>query len=167
MTKESLNSRIRFIRDYLKRNQIDFSAEIGMSQSEYSKIELGKVKPSRTVLYAMMAQFAINPDWITTGEGEMFLSAEEYLNNGIRLLGKEKIAQQLIKLCNDPQFLELQEMMAVGNGKGDLDPKLEAYLQYIIKKWRQGDQAVQSWLLIQLSIAFREVVEENKEKGLE
>ena len=115
----------------------------------------------------MMAQFAINPDWITTGEGEMFLSAEEYLNNGIRLLGKQKIDQQLIKLCNDPQFSELQEMVAVGNGKGDLDPKLEAYLQYIIKKWRQGDQAVQSWLLIQLSIAFREVVEENKEKGLE
>ncbi len=45
MTKESLNSRIRFVRDYLKRNQIDFSAEIG-SQSEYSKIELGKVKPA-------------------------------------------------------------------------------------------------------------------------
>lgn len=80
MTKENYGNRLQQIRDRFKLNQTDFSAEIGMSQSNYSKIELNKVKPSKTVLYALKEHFGVDPDWIMTGQGEMFISPEEYIN---------------------------------------------------------------------------------------
>jgi transcriptional regulator with XRE-family HTH domain len=164
MTNKIFGDRIRDIRKYYQLNQIDFSAEIGVSQSEYSKIELGKVKPSKTVLYAMMARLAVNPDWVITGEGEMLLSAEEYFHNGIKLLGEQKISEGLKKLLNDPKFVEIHSLVAVGEMvKDKLNPNLEAYLQYILGKWHQGDETVRGWLMIQLGIAFREVAERLKE----
>jgi hypothetical protein len=79
----------------------------------------------------------------------------------VELLGMQRIGEGFVRLLNDPKFAELQSMVTIGDTtKGSLDPRLTAYVQYILKKWYQGDDAVQSWLMIQLEIAFREVTEE-------
>jgi len=151
MTKEDLCARLRAIRDYYKLNQTQFSTEIGMSQSEYSKIELGKVIPSKTLLYAMMARLAINPEWVITGQGDMLLSAEEYFNNGIKLLGVQKISEGLVKILKDPAFGELQSLVTAQElVKDKLDPDLAAYFQYIFNRWQQGDENIRGWLKVQM-----------------
>ena len=114
MTKNNSCERIQYVRNYYQLNQTDFSLEIGMSQSNYSKIELGKTKPSMTVLYALMARFAVNPNWVKTGQGEMLLSPDEYLANGVKLLGSQKIGEGLIRFLKDPAFGEVKSLVAVG-----------------------------------------------------
>lgn len=55
--------------------------------------------------------------------------------------------------------------MALGElTQGSIDPKLRAYLHYILDKWNQGDETVRGWLMIQLGIAFREVAEKLQEE---
>ena len=158
MTKNNSCERIQYVRNYYQLNQTDFSAEIGMSQSNYSKIELGKTKPSTTVLYALMARFAVNPNWVKTGQGEMLLSPDEYLANGVKLLGSQKISEGLIRFLKDPAFGEVKSLVAVGElVKDNHGQDLEVYLQYILNKWYQGDEKEKHWLLKQLELAFIEV----------
>jgi transcriptional regulator with XRE-family HTH domain len=156
MNKENFGSRIRDIREYYKLNQTDFSAEIGMSQSEYSKIELGKVKPSKTVLYAITARFAVSPDWVITGHGEMLISSEDYLANGIKFLGAQNISRGLAKLLKDPEYAELQSYIAIDYlSEENLSKDLKQFLQQVLTLWHQGDERTKK-TLIQLIKALPE-----------
>ncbi len=163
MIKKDYIERLQIIRNYYKLNQTDFSAEIGMSQSNYSKIELGKVKPSKTVFYALMARFAINPDWVLTGQGEMLLSGEDYLNNGIKLLGISKFSEGLAELLKDPKYKELRSLLTIEEAKGQFDQKtLDDYLKYLSDLGKQDDAKLKTWLMVQLERAFPEVLGEKK-----
>ncbi|TCL54025.1 helix-turn-helix protein [Hydrogenispora ethanolica] len=163
MTKNDFKERLLAIRNLYKLNQTDFGAEIGMSQSNYSKIELGKVKPSKTVLYALMARFAINPDWVLTGQGEMFLSAEDYLDNGIKLLGMAKFSEGLSNLLKNPDHAELRSLLAVEEAKERFDQKtLDEYLKFLSDLGKQDDVKLKTWLMVQLERAFPEVLEKKK-----
>ncbi len=159
MDNGSIGQRVIRLREYFGiKKQGTLSEEIRMSQANVSRVEGNVQVPSNAFLHALKERFAANPHWIMTGEGEMFISPEEFISNGIELLGAKKIGEGFLKLLNDPQYKELQSVMAVGEmTKGNIDPKLAAYLQYILDKWHQGDESVRGWLMIQLSIAFQEV----------
>ena len=76
-----------------------------------------------------------------------------------------KFGEGLARILNDPQFAELQSVVAVREMvKERLDPDLTEYLQYIVNIWRQGDEKVRGWLMIQLEIAFQEVAARLRER---
>ena len=169
MENDSIGQRVIRLRLHfgIKKQGI-LSAEIRMSQANVSRVEGDIQPPSNAVLNALKERFAANPHWILTGEGEMFISPEEYITKGIELLGARKIGEGFLKLLNNPKYKEIQSVIAVGEmAKGSIDPKLVAYLQYILDKWHQGDETVRGWLMIQLGIAFQEVAKKLQEEKKE
>ena len=151
MKNDSASERIKQLREQFGLKQGEFSDQLRMSQTHLSRIEKGKVPPSKSFLNALKGEFGINPDWIMTGEGEKLVPPEEYIVAGIKKLGIYKFCEGLTKVLKDPEFAELRSLVAVRElMTGDLDPELAAYLQYILNKWQQGDENIQGWLKIQL-----------------
>lgn len=160
MTIENCGNRLQRVRNILRLNQTDFGTEIGMSQSHYSKIESNKVKPSKTVLIALKEHFGINPDWILTGKGDMFISPKEYIVKGIKLLGAQKFSEGLKSALADPEFAQVRSAIALNELVKDIvHQELAVYLRHIIDLWQQKDERTRTWLLVQLERAFPEVGE--------
>lgn len=144
--------RVRQLRKHLNLTQSAFSEEIGMTPGNLSKIEKNQISMSKAFLKALKLRFFCNPDWIETGEGEMFISPEEHIADGIRYLGIQKYGEGLLKVLNDPQFAELRSMITIGEkATGKIDPELMSYLCYILNKWQQGDEDIRGWLRVQLN----------------
>lgn len=151
MNKLTPGERVRQLRKHFKLTQLAFSEAIGMTHGNVSKIEKNEVSPTNSFLNAIKIRFSCNPKWIKTGEGEMFISPEEYIADGIKFLGLQKYGQGLKKILRDPQFAELQSIVAIKEMiTEDLDPQLIGYLQYILTKWQQGDENIRGWLKIQV-----------------
>lgn len=143
--------RVRQLRKHFKLTQEAFSETIGMSAGNVSKIEKNEVSITNSFLNAIKIRFSCNPEWIKTGEGEMFITPEEYIADGIKFLGLQKYGQGLKKILKDPQFAELQSIVSIGEMiTEDFDPQLIDYLQYILTKWQLGDEDIRGWLKIQL-----------------
>lgn len=150
--------RVIEFRKHLKLSQETLGEAINMSRGNISKIESGKLEPSKGFLYAMKNCFAANPDWIKTGEGDMFIAPEEYIANGVKLLGAQRFSEGLGKVLKDPGFAELQALVAVWEMvQGSLDREIEGYLRYILSTWQHGDERMRNWLMVQLEKGFGEV----------
>jgi transcriptional regulator with XRE-family HTH domain len=59
--------RIRGLRENVR--QEEFSAQLGISQGQLSKIEGGKLSPSLEILLAVANKFEKSLDWIVKGDG--------------------------------------------------------------------------------------------------
>lgn len=71
---ETVADRIRRLRKKLALTQAQFGALAGCSKSAVSQWERGETEPERNSLDALRYRKHVNPDWITRGEGGMFLS---------------------------------------------------------------------------------------------
>lgn len=160
--KNNPGERVQQFRNKIGLSQGTFSKEIGMSQPNVSKIESGQLEASNTFLFAMMALYAANPEWIKTGQGEMLISTKEYLSKGIKLLGSQKIYEGLKEVLSDPQFSELQSLVFIDEMiKDNLNEDLKAYIRYILNQNSQGNERIRTWLMVQLEKAFPEVIKNN------
>ncbi len=56
-----------------KISQHEIAKILGIAQTTYSRYESGKTAPDFTVLYKLRNKYGVNPDWLATGEGEMFV----------------------------------------------------------------------------------------------
>jgi transcriptional regulator with XRE-family HTH domain len=159
MHKE-IGNRVQQVREYFDLTRKQFIQIIKVDLSTISRIEAGKQGPSEVFLDALLARFLINPDWVKTGDGEMFITPEEHIINGIKFLGVQRYGEGLAKILKDQQFVELQSVVAVGEmAKDKLDPDLAAYFQSILNRWQQGDENIRGWLKVQM-----ESVSKGKEK---
>ena len=64
--------RIRLVRKTLGLNQGEFAQRIGLTQTALSMIELEKVALTEKNIKIICSTFAVDEDWLRTGEGEMF-----------------------------------------------------------------------------------------------
>ncbi|MCX8031727.1 MAG: helix-turn-helix domain-containing protein, partial [Thermodesulfovibrionales bacterium] len=69
---EKIGTRIRLLRNALKKTLSDFAKELNMSVSYLSEVENNKTTLSQDNLLLIMSKFAVNPNWLFYGEGEMF-----------------------------------------------------------------------------------------------
>lgn len=68
-----MNERLKILRKSLGLTQTDFGKRIGMTMQGIQKWEKGKSKPQQSTIKALISTFNVNPDWLLTGDGEMFL----------------------------------------------------------------------------------------------
>ena len=73
---ETENTRLKNFRTHLNMQQGEFCQHLGIKQGSYSDIERGRNSISYQVLKKCMEKFDLNPNWLLTGMGEMFLSNE-------------------------------------------------------------------------------------------
>ena len=79
-----MNKRIRQIRLDLGLSQSEFGRKIGITTSAISRIESGENSASTQTIMLICREFNINYDWLTAGQGEMFIENTEQI---IKLLG--------------------------------------------------------------------------------
>ena len=64
--------RIKELRKMLNLTQEEFGEKLGLSKSNISDIERGKVRPRDPLLRLIEQTFSVNPEWLRHGRGEMF-----------------------------------------------------------------------------------------------
>ena len=66
--------RIEYVRTHLGLNKSRFSAEIGMKPQTYNNfIGSQGSKPNVELIYGIVTRFGVNPIWLFTGSGAMFM----------------------------------------------------------------------------------------------
>ncbi len=90
-TKERVGKRFKQLRENdLNMNQIELSRLLGYkTQGAYSKIESGGNFPSIEAYSAMARLFKVRHQWLAYGEGNVYMTDEEYT----LLLAQEKEAE--------------------------------------------------------------------------
>ena len=66
--------RLKKLRKELNLTQAAFAEKIGLKQSAVGDIESGKNKLRAQNFNAICREFNVNPSWLKTGEGDMFLN---------------------------------------------------------------------------------------------
>lgn len=74
------NQRLKIVRKFLKRTQVDFASSIGLTQAGYSDIERGKNNVSGKIKILLKREHQVNVDWLESGDGEMFTPIDESQN---------------------------------------------------------------------------------------
>ena len=145
--QNSIGERIILIRKQFEINQGQLSEEVGMDQSIVSKFEKNKREPSKRFLNAMMLRFAVNPDWIMTGENEMFMAPEEYIAKGIELLGATTMSNGFLKVLKEPRFAEFQSFLSLDKlNQASDNVELQEFLRQAAEVWHQGDERIREAL---------------------
>lgn len=67
-----MNERVKELRKYLHLTQDEFGEKLGIKKSAVSKIEKGENGVTDQMIKLMVKEFAVNENWLRTGEGEMF-----------------------------------------------------------------------------------------------
>jgi transcriptional regulator with XRE-family HTH domain len=68
-----INLRIKEIRLVLGESKISFSKKLNIDNSQYGKIESGKLAPTLGFLLELFSNYEdVSPDWIMTGNGNRF-----------------------------------------------------------------------------------------------
>ena len=81
-------SRLKLIRKSLNMKQTQFAERLGLNQGSYSSIESGKTNVSQQVSRALLREFCVNPEYIESGKGDMFLLDSKELNSRVNELLK-------------------------------------------------------------------------------
>ena len=167
MKNISVGERITILRESLKLKPKDFAVEINVSQPTISRVEGNVTKPSKGFLLALTMHFAANPEWILTGEGEMFFGAKEYIGSGIKLFGAQGMCKGLAEVLEDAEYAKFHALVTAGDiVQSNIDEELAVYLQYILKMWHEGERD-RHWVMKQLGIAFQEVAKKLQEEQKE
>lgn len=72
-----VNERIALVRKALNLNQEDFAKKIKITRNAISLIETGGRNPSERTITDICRVFRVNPLWLNTGEGEMFIQQDK------------------------------------------------------------------------------------------
>ena len=80
--------RIRLVRKTLGLKQGEFAQRIGLTQTAMSMIEVERVALTEKNIKLICATFAIDEDWLRTGNGEMFGSISPYEKELLSVFGK-------------------------------------------------------------------------------
>lgn len=74
-----MNERIKELRKQLGMTQTEFGQKIGLSQRAIANLENGTTAVVKRNVDAICRAFNVNPSWLKTGEGDMFLETREGL----------------------------------------------------------------------------------------
>ena len=106
--------RIRLVRKTLGLKQGEFARRIGLTQTALSMIELGKTALTEKNIKLICATFAIDEDWLRTGNGEMFGSMSPYEKELLAVFGKLTPGTQEFILEMAQNLLRRQEKSLEG-----------------------------------------------------
>lgn len=72
-----MNKRIKELRQTLNLSQDEFAQAIGLSKSGISALESGTRKVNGKHIRMLEITYNVNPQWILTGEGDIFKPVED------------------------------------------------------------------------------------------
>jgi len=72
-----MNERMNELRKKLKLSQEEFGNRLGVTGTSISRLEKGERNITERMIKAVCREFSVDYIWLTTGEGEMFISYED------------------------------------------------------------------------------------------
>lgn len=98
--------RVRILRkEYLKLSQTEFAEKLGVTRTVIKNIELNVLaKPEQklSLIKLMCKEFNVSEDWLLNGEGEMFVTSDEFdLNKYMDQIGSTPLEKELIRTYFD------------------------------------------------------------------
>lgn len=115
----SVNQRIKEIRRTLNLSQREFAKAVYASNGYLAEIETGHIQPNDRFIHLVEKTFSVNKDWLLTGRGAMFKSADEDKLERMTNLFTELLPEfQDFVLKQIDQLIELQSA-SVKNGEKD------------------------------------------------
>ena len=94
--------RIKMVRKQQNMNQGEFAKEIAVSTTTVCQLEVGKYNISRTTKHILCSRFHVNPEWLETGEGEMYLDtelAEDLVPDLVEILNSNKALLRAVRIA--------------------------------------------------------------------
>lgn len=70
-------TRIKLVRNQLGLSQTDFGAKIGVTIGVIRNLETNKTQLTSPLFELFCSIYNVNPNWLRTGEGDMFLPTED------------------------------------------------------------------------------------------
>ncbi len=104
-----LYKRIKEVRSLLKMSQKEFGDKLGVSRNVIANIEYNRVEPQRIFLQHLCNTFSVNPDWLKTGDGDIFLSNNKNLSEVVQAFESLNPHLQEYAIKQIKLLLELQE----------------------------------------------------------
>ena len=84
-----MKDRIRKIRRNLDLTQQEFADKLGIKRNTIANYESGRNEPIDAVVSLICREFNVNENWLTSGEGEMFLPVEDAVGEVVSKLVDE------------------------------------------------------------------------------
>jgi len=160
----SIGKRIKSLRHALILTQEQFAGRLKISKGFVSNLEKERVLPSDQLIRLMSYEYSSSEYWLTTGDGEMFLSPEEVVKNQIARLG-ERAFYEAIRAIADEHALSI---LAPRSGNRNLDPELCNMQDFLTDIWSLGDDDLKAWAKVQFNRAFpSDVVDDVQKKHAE
>lgn len=123
-----MKERIKKIRKSLDLTQQEFAGRIGIKRNTIANYETGRNDPVDSVVSLICREFNVNENWLRTGKGEMFLSAN-------RRDEISKFINQLLHEDNDSFKNRLISILA------DLSVEEWEFLEHRLKQLYEGKAA--------------------------
>jgi transcriptional regulator with XRE-family HTH domain len=104
--------RLKTIRKSLNFSQKEFAKKLNLQQGSYGDIERGKVGISSHLLKKLITMFHVNPIWLYTGEGKIYLAdekSEELKMNYVKQKYEEEIVSLRKKIKSYRKTITIQQ----------------------------------------------------------
>ena len=114
---ETIGDRIRKIREEKSLTQAAFGKKLFLERSAISLIERNLRTPTERVLQDICREFHVNKQWLTTGEGAMFLSPNDKdLNEQIEriMAGENEFHKSMFRMLanfDDEDLIALERLV--------------------------------------------------------
>lgn len=157
---ESIGDRIRKVRKALNLTQRKLAEQLGISQQHISHIEKGTKEASEMLIKYFCLLYNTSEEWLTTGEGKMFLSPEEIIKMQIDRIGEKAYFEALSNIISksDPAIWTPAAETTTGS------PDLDDMISFLIKLWQIPDEDMKAWARVQFARAFPSDIEKEIEK---
>lgn len=112
-----MNKRLKQLRKALNISQADFANTIGLKASSVSLLESGQRNFTKQTIKSICREFHVNKQWLTNGEGEMFLApSDEELNEQIERImsGENEFHKSLFRMLasfDDEDLIALERLI--------------------------------------------------------
>jgi transcriptional regulator with XRE-family HTH domain len=136
--KELMGKCIRDVRKHLGLKQKQFAQRLNISGAYMSDIEAGKKNPGIDVLEKMYKIFNVNPSYLFTGEGDLFLQSNE--------IKKKEPELPALKALSDEMTMTRKLVWYVMNIPVVRYAMLEAFRSYLHEKGDMVEEDVVKFL---------------------
>ncbi len=147
-----IGSRFKEVRKNLGYSQKEFAKLLGIGLTTLKDYEREKFTPKTEAVLKLITLFNINPNWLLTGQGEMFLNESSQKNIGVNyggiqignIIGEQIKAKQEIKYTSDTQVNE--ELKEINQILQEIKAKNPQAYKKVIHKLKQEAKAMKELL---------------------